>query len=330
MATTTAPIDLQRHLRPLMANLAIAVGIALAAAMLAMFRGGAGGLGIAVLIFLAAGTCGAVLGFLFAVPRLLDGAVEGAPPPAKGLLGGNDNVSRVSDWLTTMLVGIGLTQLANIDGGLTRFRFMLAEHVNLYGTPAHPDAGALPLIGPLLLILGAVSGFLYLYLHTRIELVAGFREAEEVLTGAGADAVKAVAKSVAGGGILARELAGKFGVTVSDGLAVMLKALYDTQNDGFEKTIEIGKALATTDATGRADYWFYLAAAYGQLYAKLLADTPEAARKDIEIEALHAVERTIAINPAYKARLLALTDKGKFDSDLASLADNPRLQALLS
>ena len=325
-----APIDLQRHLRPLMFNLAVAAVLTLLAAMLAMFRGGAGGLGLGVLIFLSAGFCGAILGFLFAVPRLLDGAgADGASnAPPKALLGGNDNVSRVSDWLSTMLIGIGLTQLTSIDAGLVRFRELLATHVNLYGTAAHPDAGALPLIGPLLLILGSVAGFLYLYLHTRIELVAGFREAEEVLTGAGADTVKAVAQAVAGGGILARELAGKAGVTVSDGLAVMQKALYDTASDGFEQTIEIGKALATTDATTRADYWFYLAAAYGQLYAKLPPGTPDADRARVRMDALHAVGRTVAIDAGYKARLRALTDPKKFDNDLAPFAADPEFLAL--
>ena len=322
----TKAIDLQRHLRPLMRNLAIATGVAALAAMLALGRGAAGGLGIGVLIFLASALCGAVVGFLFAVPRLLDNApAEGAP---KRLLGGNDKVSRVSDWLTTMLIGIGLTQLGNINDGLIGFRDFLEAHANLYGTAAAPNAGMLPVIGPLLLILGAVVGFLYLYLHTRIELVTGFREAEETLSGPGASVVKAAAASGPHSGVLAARLADKGAVTVPDAIAVMQKSLYDADNAGFEQTIAIGRALATTSATERADYWFYLAAAYGQMHAQLGGDA--AAQGPVEGEALYAAERAVAIDPGYVARLIELTDASGYNDDLASLATNPRLRAILA
>lgn len=320
----TKAIDLQRHLRPLMRNLAIATGVALLAAMLALGRGGAGGLGIGVLIFLSSALCGAVVGFLFAVPRLLDAEpAEGAP---KRLLGGNDNVSRVSDWLTTMLIGIGLTQLGNINDGLIGFRDFLAKHAHLYGSAASPSAGSLPVMGPLLLILGAVVGFLYLYLHTRIELVAGFREAEEVLTGPGANVVKAAAASGPHSGVLATQIADKGAVTIPDAIAVMQKSLFDTANAGFEQTIAIGRALATTSATERADYWFYLAAAYGQMHAQLAGDG--AAQGPVEGEALYAAERAVAIDPGYAKRLAELTDATDYNNDLASLAGNPRLKAI--
>jgi hypothetical protein len=321
----TKAIDLQRHLRPLMRNLAIATGVALLAAALALGRGSAGGLGIGVLIFLASALCGAVVGFLFAVPRLLDtSATEGTP---KRLLGGNDNVSRVSDWLTTMLIGIGLTQLGNINDSLIGLRDFLGEHAHLYGSTAAPNAGSLPVIGPFLLILGAVVGFLYLYLHTRIELVAGFREAEEVLTGPGASLVKSAAATGAHSGVLATRIADQGAVTVPDAIAVMQKSLFDTGNAGFENTIAIGKALAATSAGSRADYWFYLAAAYGQMHAQLAGD-PQAAGL-VETEALYAAEQAVAIDPGYAAKLAELTDPALYNNDLATLASNPRLAAIL-
>ena len=318
-----SPVDLQRHLRPLMRNLGIAAFAALLAVMLALGRGSAAGLGIGVLVFLSAGFCGATLGFLFAVPKLLD-----AELPGQRLLGGNDNVSRVSDWLTTMLVGVGLTQLNNIDSGLVRFRQLLEVHARVFGSGANASAGALPVIGPMLLVLGVVAGFLYLYLHTRIELVTGFREAEEVLTGADADTVKAAVAAVASGSVLSRELAAKSAVTVSDSIAVMLKALYDTANQGFERVIDIGKALATTEATARADYWFYLAAAYGQMYAASNGADPKIL-KNIELDALQAAERAVRIDPGYKARLKAIAVPGGADDDLAPFADTPPFKAIV-
>ena len=323
----TKAIDLQRHLRPLMRNLAVATGVALLAAMLAQVRGGVGGVGVGVLIFLSAALCGAVVGFLFAVPRLLDAGTDAVGP--KRLLGGNDNVSRVSDWLTTMLIGIGLTQLGNINDGLIGFRDFLEQHAQLYGTAAAPNAGMLPVMGPLLLILGLVVGFLYLYLHTRIELVAGFREAELVLGGELAALVKSVAATGSHRGVLGAQLADKGAVTIAEAIAVMHKSLFDTANAGFEQTIAIGRALATTSAVERADYWFYLAAAYGQMHAQLPGDANAAARGPVEGEALYAAERAVALEPSYAPQLAKLAEPGG-TGDLASLAANPRFRAILA
>src|SRR4051794_33887578 len=70
--------------------------------------------GSAVLFGLAAEACGGLLGLLFGVPRTIDpegGERKGA---ARVSYGANTNLEQISDWLTKILVGLGLTQLGPI------------------------------------------------------------------------------------------------------------------------------------------------------------------------------------------------------------------------
>src|SRR5262249_61299843 len=76
----------------------------------------------AVMLSGAAALTGGLLGFLFGVPRSpapQEGMSEGAPPPhGRKLYRANTNLEQISDWLTKILVGVGLTQIAAIgDAG---------------------------------------------------------------------------------------------------------------------------------------------------------------------------------------------------------------------
>src|SRR6187551_1519423 len=87
-------------------------------------EGSIGAVGVGGLIFLSAALVGALLGFIFAVPRVI--ARENADPPVDGtsrkILDTNTNLERISDWLTTMLVGVGLSQLTNLNDVFLQFR----------------------------------------------------------------------------------------------------------------------------------------------------------------------------------------------------------------
>src|SRR5258708_423417 len=80
---------------------------------------------------------GALLGFIFGIPRVPRSAASAAPQPqpAGGATGAastsappqddrrlttNTNLEDISDWLTKILVGAGLAQLAVLPGKLTR------------------------------------------------------------------------------------------------------------------------------------------------------------------------------------------------------------------
>jgi hypothetical protein len=74
---------------------------------------------------------GGTLGFLFGVPRTLtgerlpDATLNGARAAAPGY-GANTNLEQISDWLTKILVGIGVAQFGVIVAGARRLFTALA------------------------------------------------------------------------------------------------------------------------------------------------------------------------------------------------------------
>ncbi|WP_425618554.1 hypothetical protein NA78x_002263 [Anatilimnocola sp. NA78] len=116
--------------------------------------------------------CGALLGFLFGVPKVHQAdlqAKDGGPavdePRYRQLV--NTNVEEISDWLTKIIVGVGLVQLTQIPPNFQR----LAEY--LAADQYDPGfAGGL-------VAFFAVTGFLSGYLLTRLFLAEAFRKADQ-------------------------------------------------------------------------------------------------------------------------------------------------------
>lgn len=96
---------------------------------------------------------GALIGFLFGFPR----TPEKSGPT--GLLTTNTNLDQISDWLTKILVGLGLVQFGKIVHGINGLATSLAPGLG-EGAGAQPFA-----VG--LLVYAAVDGFLIGYLWAR-------------------------------------------------------------------------------------------------------------------------------------------------------------------
>lgn len=136
----------------------------------------------------ASAIVGGLLGFLFAIPRgsrlesqlvaargSSPGSLEsprssqGEPSSAVGIRS-NTNLEDISDWLTKILVGVGLTQLGTIGGGLAKL-----------GRALEPSLGDAPnsgVFGVALVITFSLTGFLAAYLWTRLTLPIAFQRAE--------------------------------------------------------------------------------------------------------------------------------------------------------
>ncbi len=114
--------------------------------------------GTAIAIAGAAAVAGGVVGFLFGIPLTSKQRAAGASDSQYET---NTNLERVSDWLTKIIVGVGLVQLGRALPALTR----LAKSLNspLGGTPY---GGA---FGLGLTIFYALLGFLFLYLWSRTD-----------------------------------------------------------------------------------------------------------------------------------------------------------------
>jgi hypothetical protein len=299
--------------------------------LLSQRSGGAAATGVGGIIVLASVSSGAFFGFLFSVPRIMTkdnaAAATGAPVDSdlKGvvrserLLSSNTNLERVSEWLTTMLVGVGLTQIGSLDDRLLSFSDFLNERMTVAGN----GASTLPAVAPFLLMSGLVTGFIFFYLYTRIYLSPLFQYAERVLSLGGLpleDGAPKVREAAANLAEARKNPAMKYTSTASeisidDSLEVILNLLYE--DDGYRKAIDIGNTLAGTPAGGIAQYWYLMAAAYGQKHhALLLSGAPAPELHQARIAVLGACRKAVQLNYNYKSRLMALTNPVSANNDL--------------
>lgn len=136
-------------------------------------------------LFAAAGIVGALLGFLFGLPRsrftdpALGGTSASPSTPEASLSGAsqgskhylaNSNLIKVSDWLTTIVVGLTLVNLGKIVPGIQ----------DLGGTLKEPLGGtaAAGVIGVSVVVLGALAGFILMYLYVSIRIRELLEESE--------------------------------------------------------------------------------------------------------------------------------------------------------
>jgi hypothetical protein len=140
---------------------------------------------------------GGVLGFLFGIPRTLQ--QEGVAPAPEANANAdsgsgarridyraNTNLEQISDWLTKILVGVGLTQLPEIRKDLTTLTAFAAQ-----GLGAQDNGKVFAFA---LLSYTAVLGFLFGYLWTRLFLAGALRQADQVAIGALASQVQKVSE----------------------------------------------------------------------------------------------------------------------------------------
>jgi hypothetical protein len=284
--------------------------------------GVAAAIGVGGLILMAAASAGAGLGFLFSVPRVLSVGPAGisgarASVPSR-LLGSNTNLERISEWLTTMIVGVGLSQMTSIGEGLGLFTQFLAT----WGQ-SKPLAAA----GPFILIVGLVSGFVFLYLYTRLFLSPLFLHVEKMMTYVGDEEnsvdtaeIRMIAQQLAESTKSShmRAIADTDRLTFEQTMQVLSGLLYE--NDGYRQVLRIGEKLRDTHAAEMASYWFIMAAANGQYYSSLQDADPDEQRSSVRQAVLDASRRAVAHDPQYKRYLAELTRKHGKDNDLQDFA----------
>jgi hypothetical protein len=131
-------------------------------------NGGIADVGVGVtafLLFLAAAAVGSALGFLFGLPRArltdqltsTDSAHHDSRTPSSHYLA-NSNLIKVSDWLTTIVIGLGLVNLGSAVPALRTLAAALQAPLG-----GAPYAGA---IGISTLIGGCIGGFVLVYVYT--------------------------------------------------------------------------------------------------------------------------------------------------------------------
>jgi hypothetical protein len=120
--------------------------------------------GSGVLIGGASFFLGGFLGFLFGIPKTIKQQPQtttsstGSPVFQQQFLE-NTNLEDISDWLTKIIIGVGLVELTQIPSLLNQYSVMISPALG-----GMPSSGA---FGIALLVFYSIIGFLVIYLATR-------------------------------------------------------------------------------------------------------------------------------------------------------------------
>ena len=198
---------------------------------------------LVVLVGGAAGLSGTVLGFLFGIPRT---TADEADPTNKAAYRPNTSLEQISDWLTKILVGVGLTQISDIPGKLWQLAEALKE--------GYPDTATSFMLA--VVLYSGSLGFLLGYVATRVHLAPLFRIADTQLVQKLEEAKQGVKKALD----LQR--------SVMETSSRMMQQLYVEPPRGFEEAINLGEELADQRPLPPLDenFWLRLACAYAQRY----------------------------------------------------------------
>lgn len=114
---------------------------------------------IVLLVSLTSYVIGSLVGFLFGIPRTLQAA-------ANATTAKNTSLEQISDWLTKIIVGVGLTQMPTIRDNFN----IISENVGRAILPNNGLSDEQVVIGGAVILFNSVTGFLGTYLWTRLFL----------------------------------------------------------------------------------------------------------------------------------------------------------------
>lgn len=116
--------------------------------------------GAAAMVAATSFLSGALLGFLFGIPRALSSDAGVSPGEQDNRLIANTNLEQVSDWLTKIIVGATLVQLGNLT---RRFGELAASVSSIFGNPSTQNR----IVAGAIILYSAVLGFFASYIAAR-------------------------------------------------------------------------------------------------------------------------------------------------------------------
>lgn len=150
----------------------LALGVVLASITAVASSSGVWSDGLLWTLFMAAfAVVASILGFVFAVPRARAGVTVAETERYET----NDNLVQISDWLTKLLVGVGLVELRGLPSGLERLGEFLGGGMAIATATAYSVAAVVYDSG-----LGFASGYLWTRLRFRPLLELSDREARRL------------------------------------------------------------------------------------------------------------------------------------------------------
>jgi hypothetical protein len=266
-----------------------------------------------LLVAAAAAAVGVILGFLFGIPRSLqrDDTAQNAGEPFQSVRA-NTNLEQISDWLTKIIVGVGLVQAGKIvaiveDMAAKIGPLFIGPWFAVPGNASAPAATSGSAFVLVLMVLFSILGFLVGYLWARIYLQEAFNDMEQ----------------------RARRQPEYF-----EGL--MNSYLYMPAPKGFREALKLRDQYKKTIGDALTDrMWTYLVCALGQQYAwkEEMKATDDLPRDKAElVDALKTALRKDA--EARSLLRLELEPDGRmpnelFEGDLRSFRNDPCVRYLL-
>ncbi len=304
---------------------------------------------IALGVFLIGGSAlvGGVLGLLFGIPKSVSdpeaseqtSSTDAGPtnrkttenPTGRSSYAVNTNLEQISDWLTKIIVEVGLTELGNIR---SQFQALAKYFGNGFtaGGSGSADTTA-PVVAALIIVYGLTAGFLAGYLLTRMFLPGAFNRADEALRRRNTELATKVAQQQE----IAETSARVQGEIYND--------LYRYKDRGFRDAItKIEKLFESPANRKNPALWVYLAAAHGQSWrwehehSSAPENEKEKILKQHRDAALDAVKQALELGESWKPILQVMWDKGhpikasgkEQDDDLEVFFNDPEFQKLLS
>lgn len=250
-------------------------------------------LGYSIVVAIACLAVGGLFGFLFGIPRTVQ--TKGAGEDYRQEV--NTNLEQISDWLTKILVGLGLTQLSKMPARIWSIADKLKPGLN----------NNQPFVACLMLNF-TVCGFFAGYLLTRLFLAEAFSEADRaaiLITQAKVAAQFTAAGQYKGAiDILENTLA-----AIDDNTPKSTKRdtyekltynyLYRDPPEGFTRVIELGKKFVKSEpGTPSPKVWTNLALAFGQQYKWESEHAKQSeVLKEARGEALESIRKALALEP---------------------------------
>jgi hypothetical protein len=155
---------------------AFPIALALAAIGLYAASGGKSVAASALLVSAGAFAAGGALGFLFGVPHVVAAATSTTGEP---VLRSSSHLEEIADWLTKILVGLGLVELGKIIASGTDFLDFLNPAFGGEGSGSKDSSGAVALAD---VTFFAVTGFIALYYITRVFVTPALKQVEDDLS----------------------------------------------------------------------------------------------------------------------------------------------------
>jgi hypothetical protein len=315
--------------------------------------------GTGLLVSSAAGLVGAFLGFLFGMPRDLSGRQALPRPPedagtnlpatvskAAAMENGrfawaNNNLVEVSDWLTKIIVGIGLVEFREIVPWVGSISLTAGAAAGFIGPSAQATFGVSVILATF------VYGFLLAYIYARTIIAVIFAKAQNEVDEELRQKLQQVESEKAEladekAKLEVRETEGqrRFEAVIKDlpdnikGPSSVLAALYGAPPAGFTEAIGRARELiADPDHGSNPRLHAYLAFGLGQKYRyEHERSAPAAELKPIADEALAAVKHTLGLDAGLKSWLHSVwsrEDPGfvPAEDDLTPFWDHPEERA---